>query len=177
MPKRRIPATWKAFELRIAEVFGGERRGAYTGSNGEGKSDVIHHHYSIECKLLGAPTYGAMLAACRQAEANAETPLHEPVAVIKRKNARLKDALVVMRLETFRDWRLSPGDPVSETRRDENGVVIREKDGKWHGEEFHCECGSVIHESKLGDDPDPRAQLTCVDNALMALAKRERSGR
>lgn len=96
---------WKAFERRIAEVFGGERRGAYTGANGQGKTDVIHDHFAIECKLLGAPGWAHMLAAAKQAEANAE-PGQEPVAVVKRKNARDSDTLVVMRLETFREWRL-----------------------------------------------------------------------
>jgi hypothetical protein len=103
MPK--IPTSWKSFESRIAKVFGGVRRGAdYRGSAG-GKNDVIHPHWSIECKLLGAPTYGAMLAACRQAEAAAE-PLQEPVAVVKRKNALDNDSLVIMRLEEFKKWRL-----------------------------------------------------------------------
>ena len=105
----RNPHTWKDFERRIAAIFGGKRRGAYVANEEGGKSDIIHPHYSIECKLLGAPTYSAMLAACRQAEDNADSPLHEPVAVVKRKNARMKDSLVVMRLETFREWRLSPG--------------------------------------------------------------------
>ncbi len=98
---------WKAFERRIASVFGGKRRGAHagTGVKGEGLSDIIHEHFSVECKLLGAPTYSAMLDACKQAEAAAE-PGQEPVAVVKRKNKQDKDALVIYRLETFGQWRL-----------------------------------------------------------------------
>lgn len=97
--------SWKAFERRIAKIFGGQRRGAETRGERGGKTDVIHEHYAIECKLLGAPGYQAMLDACRQAEANAD-PGQEPVAIVKRKNKLDADALVVMRLETFRDWRL-----------------------------------------------------------------------
>ncbi len=94
---------WKQFERTVAKWFGGKRRGPdVTG----GKTDVIAEGWAIECKLLGAPTYGAMLAACRQAEENG----HEnelPVAVVKRKSAQVKDALVVMRLETFSEWFLA----------------------------------------------------------------------
>ena len=99
---------WKAWERAVARIFGGTRRGADTRGERGGKTDVIHDHFAIECKLLGAPTYSAMLAACRQAEENAG-PLQEPVAVVKRKNARARDALVVMRLETFAEWRLGDG--------------------------------------------------------------------
>ena len=99
---------WKAFERTIAAIFGGTRRGADTRGPDAGKTDVIHPHFAIECKLLGRPGYADMLAAAKQAETNAE-PHQEPVAVVKRKNARNDDALVVMRLETFRQWRISEG--------------------------------------------------------------------
>lgn len=101
----RPTTSWKAFESRIAKLFGGKRRGAYTGSNGQGMTDVIHETWAIECKLLGAPGWAQMLAAAKQAEANAE-PGQEPVAIIKRKNARDEDALVVQRLGVFADHRL-----------------------------------------------------------------------
>lgn len=96
---------WKAWERVVAAVFGGVRRGADTRGENAGKTDVIHDHFAVECKLLGAPGWAAMLAAAKQAEANAE-PGQEPVAVIKRKNARNDDALVIQRLATFREWRL-----------------------------------------------------------------------
>ena len=59
----------------------------------------------LECKLYGAPSYSVLLAAAKQAEDNAR-PGQEPVGVVKRKNARDDDALVVMRLATFKEWRL-----------------------------------------------------------------------
>jgi len=96
---------WKQWERTVAKIFGGVRRGPDTRGEQGGKTDIIHPHFAIECKLLGAPGYADMLAACKQAEANAG-PGQEPVAVIKRKNKRIEDALVVMRLPVFRDWRL-----------------------------------------------------------------------
>lgn len=96
---------WKAWERTVAGFFGGTRRGPDTRGIDGGKTDVIHPHFAIECKLLGAPSYSDLLAACRQAEENAQ-PGQEPVAVVKRKNKRVEDALVVYRLPVFRDWRL-----------------------------------------------------------------------
>ncbi len=46
-----------------------------------------------------------LLAAANQAQANA-APGQEPAGVVKRKDARDDDALVVMRLATFAAWRL-----------------------------------------------------------------------
>ncbi len=108
-------AAWKAFERAVAAIFGGERRGPDTRGVESGKTDVIHSHFAIECKLLGAPGWSQILAATKQAEVNAE-PGQEPIAVVKRKNARMADTLVVMRLERFREWRLSDppgGEPES----------------------------------------------------------------
>ncbi|MCH6552093.1 MAG: hypothetical protein IH804_08795 [Planctomycetes bacterium] len=65
----------------------------------------MHPHYAIEVKLLGRPNYCDLLAAARQAEKNAGED-QEPIAVLKRKYDRDSEALVIMRLETFRDWRL-----------------------------------------------------------------------
>jgi hypothetical protein len=92
---------WKAFERRVAALFGGQRRGAYTGSGRQGKSDIIKPGWSIECKLYREPDYDTLLGAARQAERNAERPGDIPVAVVKRKGGRDDNALVVMRLETF----------------------------------------------------------------------------
>lgn len=93
-------AAWKAFERTIATFFGGKRRGAYTGSNGSGKSDIIKPGWSIECKLLSKIGWQDCLNAVSQAEKNAE-PGDIPVAVIKRKGDRLTDCLVVMRLSEY----------------------------------------------------------------------------
>jgi len=99
--------SWKAFERRIARVFGGKRRGADTRDERGGNTDVIHPFFAIECKLLGAPSFSKMLEACRQAERNADEH-QEPIAIIKRKSqgSADDDALVVMRLGTFKEWRL-----------------------------------------------------------------------
>ena len=102
----KIPTSWKSLERRVAHYFGGQRRGADYGDSRGGKNDIIHPHFSIEVKLLGAPRYQQMVDACKQAEAAAE-PHQEPIAVVKRKSARDMDALVCMRLETFLEWRVS----------------------------------------------------------------------
>ena len=94
---------WKAFERRIAKIFGGKRRGAHTSDGKKGKSDIIKDGFSIECKLLARPTRQQMFDACLQAERNAESILDIPLAIVKKKYDRDGDALVIMRLETFRD--------------------------------------------------------------------------
>jgi hypothetical protein len=74
---------------------------------------VIHPAWSIEVKLLGRPSFSAMLEAAKQAERNAENRHQMPIAIVKRKHDRDKNALVVMRLETYRDWHIpSSGAPV-----------------------------------------------------------------
>ena len=66
---KRHSATWKAFELRVAKWFGGQRRGADFQRLGLGQNDVIKEGFSIECKLLKRPSFGEILAATKQAEA------------------------------------------------------------------------------------------------------------
>lgn len=99
----RPPASWKAFELRIAKCLGGKRRGAYVSDGKRGKSDIIKDGWSIECKFLGRPAYQQMKDACLQAERNAENELDIPIAIVKKKGERDKDSLVIMRLETFKE--------------------------------------------------------------------------
>lgn len=95
---------WKAFERRLAAVFpGARRRGAYTGDRTQGKSDLICAGWSVEAKLLTRPRYQDLLDAAHQAEDNQEAN-SIPVAVVKRKGDHDVDALVVMRLETFREY-------------------------------------------------------------------------
>jgi len=96
-------ASWKAWERRVAALFGGSRRGAYTGGRDGGRSDVLAPGWSIECKLLSRPGYADLLEAARQAE-RAAAPTELPVAIVKRKRAEDADALVVLRLETFLAW-------------------------------------------------------------------------
>lgn len=98
-------AAWKAFERRIAKIFpGASRRGAYTGNGRQGRPDLVCPGYSVECKLLSRPSFADLLNAARQAEDNAETAEQLPVAVVKRKGDLDANAIVVMRLETFREW-------------------------------------------------------------------------
>ncbi len=98
-----MSASWKAFELRIGRMFGVGRR----GPTGRQKSDLADDdcHYSVECKLLGRPNYHDLLKAAKQSERNA-LPGQEPIAIVKRKYLDDAEALVVMRLETFKAWRL-----------------------------------------------------------------------
>lgn len=102
----RPPASWKSFERRISKWFNGKRRGAYVSDGKTGKSDIIKDGWSIECKLLKQPTYQKMFDACVQAEINSESPMDIPIAIVKKNKQGLqdKDALVVMRLETFSDF-------------------------------------------------------------------------
>ncbi len=93
-------AAWKAFERRLSAIFGGRRRGPDTDG---GKNDMIHPFWSLEAKLLGRPSFCDLLGAAKQAEDNAG-PHQCPIGIVKRKNARDADALVVFRLETFREW-------------------------------------------------------------------------
>ena len=98
---------WKGFERRIAKLVGGKRRGPDFRSNDGGKDDIIHPHFSIECKLLSRPAYCHMLEAALESEAQAK-PHQEPVAIIKRKlrGSPDSDALVIQRLETWLQWRV-----------------------------------------------------------------------
>ena len=98
------PTSWKAFELRISRILGGKRRGAYVSDGTKGKSDIIKDGWSIECKLLKRPTYQQMFDACLQAERNAESGMDIPIAVVKKSGKRDKDSLVIMRLETFKEF-------------------------------------------------------------------------
>lgn len=96
-------AGWKKLERRVAALFGGQRRGADYGGKAGGKSDVIAPGWSIECKLLGRPSFAALRLAAEQAE-RAAKPDEIPIAVVKRKNDHDRNALVTMRLETFMEW-------------------------------------------------------------------------
>jgi len=96
--------SWKAWERRAAAVFGGKRRGAYTGDGNAGKTDIIVDGWGVEVKLLSRPTYQQMFNACVQAETNREKDTDIPIAIVKKKGARDNDALVIMRLEQFKEF-------------------------------------------------------------------------
>ena len=115
----RMPdAAWKAWERRVAALFGGRRRGADTGdARRGGRSDVIAPGWSIEVKLLGRPGYADLLESARQAE-QAAGPAELPIAVVKRKRAHDEDALVVLRLPVFLDW-FGPVTPAAAKAGDE----------------------------------------------------------
>jgi hypothetical protein len=96
--------SWKAWERRVAKIFGGVRRGAHTSDGVQGKNDIIVDGWSLEVKLLSRPTYQQMFDACIQAETNVEKPEDIPIAVIKKKGIRDDNALVIMRLEQFKEF-------------------------------------------------------------------------
>ena len=100
------PTSWKSFELRIAKIFKGKRRGAYVSDGTTGKTDIIKDGWAIECKLLKRPTYQQMFDACKQAETNAEKITDIPIAIVKKNGKGIydKDSLVIMRLEMFREF-------------------------------------------------------------------------
>ena len=94
--------SWKAFERRVAKAVGGKRRGAdfRNREHGGGLDDIVHDSLSIEVKLLSKVSWCDLLGAVKQAETNAEEG-KLPMAILKRKGALDKDALVCMRLERF----------------------------------------------------------------------------
>jgi len=106
------PTSWKNFESRIAKIFGGKRRGAYTFDGQSGKNDVVAEDgspldgWSIELKLNKRPTYQLMFNACKQAELAANKSTDIPIAIVKKNNQGIKDndALVIIRLEMFREF-------------------------------------------------------------------------
>lgn len=112
--------SWKAWELRVAKLFGCKRRGPdFRGEHG-GKDDLTHDRYAVEVKLLGRPCFADLLAACNQAEQASQIPIkirgkdevveriewqeREPIAIVKRLRDKDADALVCMRLETWLQW-------------------------------------------------------------------------
>lgn len=103
MPKP--PKSWKAFELRVARLLGGKRRGADYGGRQGGKCDIIHDSLAPECKLLKKPTWGQLTDAL--AQASASTDANEgrlPVAIMKENHRGVPDgdSVVLMWLDDFR---------------------------------------------------------------------------
>lgn len=96
--------SWKSFELRIAKLLGGKRRGADTRGENAGKSDIILPGWSIECKLLKNVYWSSLVGAILQAERNRSNPNEIPIAIVKQLMSRDKDSIVAMRLETFLEF-------------------------------------------------------------------------
>jgi len=94
------PSSWKGFERRIAKQLGGKRRGPDYGGIEGGKTDIIIEGLAVECKLLSRVSWGDFLGAVVQAEKAAQ-PGEIPMAIVKKKRAEDRDALVVMRLGTL----------------------------------------------------------------------------
>ena len=109
------PATWKMWERLISAVFGLKRRGADYGDKSGGKNDAVQQDgresewWSLEIKHGKRISFQLLLDACRQAEA-AASGFQEPIVVAHRERDGLDDCLVVQRLATFRDYRLSATD-------------------------------------------------------------------
>lgn len=90
---------WKEWERVVAGKIRGERRGAYTGRGGQGRTDIIHDFIDAECKLLSQPQYRDLRNACRQAKENGDGGI--PIAFVRKKGEEWRDALVVMEMGEF----------------------------------------------------------------------------
>ena len=94
--------SWKAVERRLCKIFGGKRRGADFGSAETGKNDCIEcDGWSIEIKHMLRPSFGIIEEDVRKAEERKEHKDDIPIAIMKRKRSRDKDAIVCIRLEVF----------------------------------------------------------------------------
>jgi len=93
-------ARWKAIELMICRIFGGERAGK-EGRHGCDCKDT--GHYAVQVKHRTCPKWliDAMEQTIRDAE---EGQL--PVLVLHPKGANIHDSIVMIRLSEFREWHL-----------------------------------------------------------------------
>ena len=96
-------AAWKQHERDVAKALGGKRRGPDVGGVGGGNNDVIVDGLSVECKLLGRPSWSHCLAAVAQAQA-AASDAEVPIAVMRKKGQSKSKALVLMSLNDFVEW-------------------------------------------------------------------------
>ncbi len=97
----RQTSTWKAWERRVATLFGGERRGPAVGN---GRADSGHNDiagtegvFSIEAKHGKSLGYADLLCACEQAE-TASVFGEVALAVVHREGDKWQNGLVVVRL-------------------------------------------------------------------------------
>ncbi len=92
---------WKATERQIAAALGGERV-PITGRQRGSAPDVRHDWLAIEVKhRRRIPAW--LLEAMAQARASAGAS-QLPIAVVHEHGHRFSEALVVLRLEDFREW-------------------------------------------------------------------------
>lgn len=103
-----VSRSWKASELAIARMLGGERI-PVTGRQRGSAPDVLHPSYAIEVKAWKRPPE-RVLNAVRQAEASAEWSKRKegvsklPIAILHNDHKEHGNDLVVLRLKDFLDW-------------------------------------------------------------------------
>jgi hypothetical protein len=85
--KRRIPATWKAVELRIARYIGTRRTPLSGGNDGRTRSDTLHPRLFAEIKHGSAVprSYKGIVKLFEQVEKLAERENKHPVLILHEK--------------------------------------------------------------------------------------------
>ena len=92
---------WKAIELHICRLFGGERSGPTGRMGPDGKGT---EPFALEIKHgAAAPVPMWLQEAMKQAERNAP-PGMLPTVVLHPRGWAVMDSLVVFRLSAFREW-------------------------------------------------------------------------
>lgn len=94
--------TWKSAERKIAEILGGQRRGAdFRNLRGGGKSDIILPGFSVEVKHGKRMGWSLLTGALAQAETNREFPDDVPVAILHPERTPYENSYVILRLSDF----------------------------------------------------------------------------
>jgi len=91
--------TWKAVELKICRMLGGDR----TGPTGRDTSDCVHPWLGVEIKTRKRVP-GYIRDWVEQAKSNIKLPGRLPIVVWHQTGDRYTDALVLLRLGDFLDW-------------------------------------------------------------------------
>jgi hypothetical protein len=120
-------------ERWVAGAIGGRRRGAHVGdgSSGSGKSDVILDGFSIEVKLLKAPSIANYYSALKQAMDAREDKAEIPVAFVAKGGSPYGNAMGVMRLSDFEVTRFNRNgaDPIVLMLAEDLCALLRSDDG------------------------------------------------
>lgn len=99
-----MSAHWKAIELKIADILGGERVpvSGRTGARGMDSPDISHPMWALEVKHYGGTTIPKwLIKATVQAQASMK-PYHiAPVAIIHPKGTPVANALCVLPLHSL----------------------------------------------------------------------------
>lgn len=101
-----VPKTWKSVEAKIANYFGGQRRGADFRNrfSAGGKNDVIGAEgWSIEIKHSSNPTYSLMAKALQQATNAKESDDEIPIVIVHPKGWDYDKSIVVVDAQTYID--------------------------------------------------------------------------